>query len=109
MAAGWFWNQHGIGAKAVATISHMGPGFDIPVCPLPQTPRQIMETPLPQQVRAPQPEAEAADDADCMELIEMVLGALGRDALGLGSSMAHPAQSEEWRAMSIEVGWRPYF
>ena len=31
----------------------------------------------------------------------MILGALGRDAVGLGSSMEHPRESEEWKGMSI--------
>ena len=35
-----------------------------------------------------------------MELVEMILGALGRDALGMGSSIAHPRDSEEWKSMT---------
>ena len=33
--------------------------------------------------------------------MEMILGALGRDALGLGSSIAHPKESEEWKRMTV--------
>jgi hypothetical protein len=44
-----------------------------------------MDTPRPEQVRRAQPDAEAATDEDCLEMMEMILGALGRDAVGLGS------------------------
>ena len=44
-----------------------------------------MDTPHPAQVRRIQPEATEATDADAMEMIEMILGALGQDAIGLGS------------------------
>ena len=44
-----------------------------------------MDTPHPSQVRTLQPDATAVTDEDAMELIEMVLGALGQDAVGLGS------------------------
>lgn len=54
------------------------------------------------QVRALQPGAERCTEEDAMELMEMILGALGRDAVGLGASMAHPRESEEWRGMSLE-------
>ena len=37
----------------------------------------IMDTPRPDQVRAGQPAAAAATEADAMELMEMILGALG--------------------------------
>lgn len=68
-----------------------------------------MDTPLPKQIRTAQPEAERATDEDCMELMEMILGALGRDALGLGSSIEHPRESEEWKvrvcmARSLHLG-----
>lgn len=61
---------------------------------------QVMDTPLPAQIRPAQPEATQASEADEMELMEMILGALGRDALGMGSSIAHPRESEEWKGMS---------
>lgn len=61
---------------------------------------QIMDTPLPAQIRAAQAEAAQASEAEEMELMEMILGALGRDALGMGSSIAHPRESEEWKGMS---------
>ena len=61
---------------------------------------QIMDTPLPGQIRPIQQEAGRATEADVMELVEMILGALGRDALGLGSSIAHPRESEEWKSMT---------
>ena len=32
-----------------------------------------------------QPDAKGACDDECLELMEMILGALGRDAVGLGS------------------------
>lgn len=32
-----------------------------------------------------QPQATEATDEDCLELMEMILGALGRDAIGLGA------------------------
>ncbi|KAL0047289.1 hypothetical protein WJX82_000056 [Trebouxia sp. C0006] len=60
----------------------------------------IMDTPLPGQIRPIQQEAGRATEADVMELVEMILGALGRDALGLGSSIAHPRESEEWKSMT---------
>ncbi|KAK9815594.1 hypothetical protein WJX72_006498 [[Myrmecia] bisecta] len=62
----------------------------------------IMDTPRPEQVRTLQPDATEATDEDNLELIEMILGALGRDALGLGSSIAHPRESDEWKAMTME-------
>lgn len=37
------------------------------------------------QVRTMQPDASEATEADCLELMEMILGALGRDAVGLGA------------------------
>jgi hypothetical protein len=36
-----------------------------------------MDTPRPDQVRRARPEAEAATEEDSMELMEMILGALG--------------------------------
>ena len=61
---------------------------------------QIMDTPLPSQIRPIQQEAGQATEGDVMELVEMILGALGRDALGMGSSIAHPRDSEEWKSMT---------
>ena len=46
---------------------------------------KIMDTPRPEHVRQRQPEATEATEADVLELMEMILGALGRDAVGLGS------------------------
>ncbi len=40
------------------------------------------------QVRPAEPAAQGASEADCLELMEMILGALGRDAVGLGSRWA---------------------
>lgn len=37
------------------------------------------------RIRALQPHATEATDEDALELMEMILGALGRDAVGLGS------------------------
>lgn len=59
-----------------------------------------MDTPLPAQIRTIQLEAGQASEADTMELVEMILGALGRDALGLGSGIAHPRESDEWKSMT---------
>ena len=59
-----------------------------------------METQLPAQIRPIQQEAGQATEGDVMELVEMILGALGRDALGMGSSIAHPRESEEWKSMT---------
>ncbi len=60
-----------------------------------------MDTPRPEQIRTAQPEAERATDEDSLELMEMILGALGRDALGLGSSIEHPKDSAEWKGMAV--------
>jgi hypothetical protein len=49
-----------------------------------------------------QPSAEGATEEDCLELMEMILGALGRDAIGLGAGMAHPRESDEWKSMSLQ-------
>jgi hypothetical protein len=49
-----------------------------------------------------QPSAEAATEEDCLELMEMILGALGRDAIGLGAGMVHPRDSDEWKAMNLQ-------
>ena len=62
----------------------------------------VMDTPRPEQIRPLQPHAVAPDESDVMELVEMILGALGSDALGMGDSMAHPARSEEWTSLSFE-------
>jgi thioesterase domain-containing protein len=62
----------------------------------------IMDTPLTKQIRPGKPDAEHATDEDCLELMEMILGALGRDALGLGSSIAHPKESDEWKGMTMD-------
>lgn len=62
---------------------------------------QIMDTPLTEQIRPGQPQATEATDEDCLELMEMILGALGRDALGMGSSIAHPKESDEWKNMTV--------
>ena len=72
-----------------------------PTPPHPSSP-QIMDTPRPDQIRTAQPQAAAATEGDSLELMEMILGALGRDALGLGSSIAHPRESEEWRGMTMQ-------
>lgn len=45
-------------------------------------------------------------DYMCSLLLDSLLavplaGALGRDALGLGASMAHPRDSEEWQSMNM--------
>lgn len=45
--------------------------------PAPAPPPQIMDTPRPDQVRRAQPQAEAATEEDSLELMEMILGALG--------------------------------
>jgi len=62
----------------------------------------IMDTPRPDQVRVPHPDSPEASEEDCMELLEMILGALGRDAVGLGSSIEHPRESAEWKGMSSD-------
>ena len=36
-------------------------------------------------MRTRQPDATEATEADVLELMEMILGALGRDAIGLGA------------------------
>ena len=61
----------------------------------------VMDTPRSEQIRPLQPHATAADESDVMELVEMILGALGSDALGMGDSMAHPAKSEEWTSFTF--------
>ncbi|GFH18518.1 uncharacterized protein HaLaN_15339, partial [Haematococcus lacustris] len=45
----------------------------------------VMDTPLPRQVRECRPESEEASEEEVLELMEMILGALGRDAVGLGA------------------------
>jgi thioesterase domain-containing protein len=68
----------------------------------------IMDTPLTAQIRPAAPTEAGVSDADCLELMEMILGALGRDALGMGASIAHPRESEEWKRMTVGwlwVGW----
>lgn len=44
------------------------------------------------QVRQRRPDATECTEEDALELMEMILGALGRDAVGLGASMAHPRE-----------------
>lgn len=60
-----------------------------------------MDTPMPVQVRTLQPGADTASDTDVLELLEMILGAMGRDALGMGAGLAHPRESDEWRKMDL--------
>lgn len=57
--------------------------------PLPRVCSQIMDTPRPEQIRPMQPDAEAATDEDCLELMEMILGALGRWAVTLDLRFLH--------------------
>ena len=68
----------GDGALA-GQLKHMG--VAVPLC----VDVQIMDTPHPRQVRAAVPGAESATDEEALELMEMILGALGRDAVGLGA------------------------
>lgn len=52
-----------------------------------------MDTPRPDQIRRAQPEAAAAGDEDSLELMEMILGALGgwgRGWRGLGREALGP-------------------
>ncbi len=44
-----------------------------------------MDTPRPEQVRTKRPDAGECTEGDALELMEMILGALGRDAIGLGA------------------------
>eukprot|EP00967_Tisochrysis_lutea_P085912 scaffold120825_cov18-Tisochrysis_lutea.AAC.3 len=44
-----------------------------------------MDTPRPEQIRTMQPDAQEPTDEDSLELMEMILGALGKDAVGLGA------------------------
>lgn len=37
-----------------------------------------------------------------LQLMEMILGALGRDAIGLGAGISHPRESPEWKAMTLQ-------
>ena len=57
----------------LAPLSSRPPALH-PPCPLPL---QIMDTPRPDQVRPAQPQALEPTDEDCLELMEMILGALG--------------------------------
>ncbi|CAG9464996.1 unnamed protein product [Pedinophyceae sp. YPF-701] len=61
----------------------------------------IFDSPRPDQVRERNLE-HGVTDADVNELIEMILGALGKDALGLGAGIAHPRESAEWKEMTYE-------
>ena len=65
----------------------------------------IMDTPLTAQIRPAAPTEAGVSDADCLELMEMILGALGRDALGMGASIAHPRESEDWKRMTVGWSW----
>ena len=53
----------------------------------PSWPPQIMDTPRPDQVRRARPEAEAATEEDSMELMEMILGALGKLVWGFSKGI----------------------
>lgn len=55
------------------------PGCSLtPRMPALPPPPQVIDTPRPEQVRAMQPDATEASEEDCLELMEMILGALGR-------------------------------
>ena len=61
----------------------------------------VMDSPLPHQVR-PLEQSDQVTRELVMEFVEMILGALGRDAIGMGSGISHPRESEEWRGMSFQ-------
>ena len=61
-----------------------------PPCPL-----QIMDTPRSDQIRTAQPAALEASDEDTLELMEMILGALG----AWGQASASRASAEPWSLM----------
>eukprot|EP00955_Chlamydomonas_euryale_P066680 359616-Chlamydomonas_euryale.AAC.9 len=66
-------------------------------------PTQIMDTPRPEQVRQLQPDATECTDADALELMEMILGALGRDAVGLGARYGRPKQPMHLRVRALSL------
>lgn len=72
------------------------------VTPPPPFLHQVMDTPMRQQIRAAQPDVPVATQEDTLELVEMILGALGQDAVGIGASMAHPRESEQWKGMDFD-------
>ncbi len=51
---------------------------------------QIMDTPLPAQIRPIQQEAGQAAEADVMELVEMILGASWQRCPGAGQQHCPP-------------------
>lgn len=55
---------------------------------------------LSSQVR-PVNRSTSLNERDVNELVEMILGALGKDAIGMGSGIAHPRESEEWKGMTF--------
>jgi hypothetical protein len=62
----------------------------------------VMDTPLKEQsLVVPNREAKVASDEDLNDMMEMLIGALGSETVGLGMPNQHPRDSEEWRRMTV--------
>lgn len=62
----------------------------------------VMDTPLKEQsLVVADPTAKVATDQDINQVMEMLIGALGTETVGLGKGRMHPRESEEWKRMSV--------
>lgn len=64
----------------------------------------VMDTPTKEQsTRVPDPGLKRASAADMNEVMEMLLGALGPEIVGIGRGRQHPRDSPEWKAMTVRI------
>lgn len=61
----------------------------------------IFDTPVKEQSKPGDPDAPRATAADMNEILEIIIGALGSEVVGLGSGEQHPRDSPEWKDMNL--------
>jgi hypothetical protein len=62
----------------------------------------VFDTPVKEQSKPGDPNAPRATAADMNEILEIIIGALGSEVVGLGSGQEHPRDSPEWKAMNLQ-------
>ena len=62
----------------------------------------VMDSPLREQSRlVPDLTMDYATEEDMVEVMEMLIGALGAEAVGLGVGREHPRETVRWKAMTV--------